>query len=62
MFVTDYDNHFHYSEIWKMTDYMKEVKEKNRQKKESIDQYLGIKRRKTEDGTMLIEMPVRFIK
>ncbi len=45
-----------------MTDYFKEVREEQRKKRETLDKYLGIKRRKTEDGTILIEMPVRFIK
>ncbi|XP_045192611.2 tRNA-dihydrouridine(20) synthase [NAD(P)+]-like [Mercenaria mercenaria] len=49
-------------EIWGMTEYMKEVRMERKKKQEQVDRYLGIKKRKTENGTCLIEMPIRFIK
>ena len=41
---------------------MKKVRMDRKKRQEEVDKYLGIKKRKTEDGTSLIEMPIRFIK
>lgn len=45
-----------------MTEYMKKVRLERKNKEEEVDRYLGIKKRKTEDGKSLIEMPIKFIK
>lgn len=45
-----------------MTGYMNRVQEDRQKGQESTDRYMGIKKRKLEDGTYLIEMPIRFIK
>ncbi|XP_060587276.1 tRNA-dihydrouridine(20) synthase [NAD(P)+]-like [Ruditapes philippinarum] len=49
-------------EIWGLTEYMKKVRMERKKRQEEVDRYLGIKKRKLEDGTSLIEMPIRFIK
>ena len=45
-----------------MSDYMNEQKQERQKKEETGDVYLGIKKRKLDDGKSLIEMPLRFIK
>ena len=52
----------YFSDIWGLRDYLKEVLQKRKQKTDEIDRYHGIKRRKLDDGKILIEMPVRFIR
>ncbi|XP_052816141.1 tRNA-dihydrouridine(20) synthase [NAD(P)+]-like [Mya arenaria] len=50
------------SEIWGLQDFYDSVLLDRKSRQETVDHFLGIKKRKTEDGKPLIEMPMRFIK
>ncbi|KAL4234049.1 tRNA-dihydrouridine(20) synthase [NAD(P)+]-like protein [Mactra antiquata] len=49
-------------DIWGMSDYLKKVTMERKAKQDQVDKYLGVKRRKLEDGKYCIEMPIRFYK
>ncbi|WAR12476.1 DUS2L-like protein [Mya arenaria] len=47
------------SEIWGLQDFYDSVLLDRKSRQETVDHFLGIKKRKTEDGKPLIEMPMR---
>lgn len=49
-------------EIWGFGEYLKTVQADWKTREAEVDRYLGIKKRKMEDGNSLIEMPVRYVR